>query len=269
MPLSESTMVSSMVSYKQRNWQSLMVACLGLAATAVIVNVRNDVAAPTVTSSRDMKPTTRETAMTETSSTVYLIVGAGGRHGATGNHAARQLLAIIEAAGTERIELDDVAAVVADASALALDAEQPLDDALRLLVASLAEVLVADDPVGVDEVERRPVMVGEGAPDRVVVVAGDGVVDVPILHRLPHQIDVVLAEHGVAIAFALLAALIVAAVSVVLEVIFGTNDDDTYTLRVVQRVAWTPVAVGVQEPGAGAGQAGQAEATAIPTIHHG
>jgi tetratricopeptide (TPR) repeat protein len=31
-------MVSSMVSYKQRNWQSLMVACLGLAATAVIVN---------------------------------------------------------------------------------------------------------------------------------------------------------------------------------------------------------------------------------------
>jgi uncharacterized membrane protein YvlD (DUF360 family) len=37
--------------------------------------------------------------------------------------------------------------------------------------------------------------------------------------------------------WALLAALIVAAVSIVLEVIFGTNDDDTYTLRVVQRVA--------------------------------
>jgi uncharacterized membrane protein YvlD (DUF360 family) len=37
--------------------------------------------------------------------------------------------------------------------------------------------------------------------------------------------------------WALLAALIVAAVSVVLEVIFGTNDDDTYTLRVVQRIA--------------------------------
>ena len=30
---------------------------------------------------------------------------------------------------------------------------------------------------------------------------------------------------------------LVAAVSVVLEVIFGTNDDDTYTLRVVQRIA--------------------------------
>jgi uncharacterized membrane protein YvlD (DUF360 family) len=37
--------------------------------------------------------------------------------------------------------------------------------------------------------------------------------------------------------WALLAALIVAAVSVMLEVIFGTNDDDTYTLRVVQRIA--------------------------------
>jgi uncharacterized membrane protein YvlD (DUF360 family) len=37
--------------------------------------------------------------------------------------------------------------------------------------------------------------------------------------------------------WALLAALVVAAVSVVLEVIFGTNDDDTYTLKVVQRIA--------------------------------
>ncbi len=37
--------------------------------------------------------------------------------------------------------------------------------------------------------------------------------------------------------WALLAALVVSAVSVVLEVIFGTNDDDTYTLRVVQRIA--------------------------------
>ena len=37
--------------------------------------------------------------------------------------------------------------------------------------------------------------------------------------------------------WALLAALLVAAVSVFLEVIFGTNDDDTYTLRVIQRIA--------------------------------
>ena len=37
--------------------------------------------------------------------------------------------------------------------------------------------------------------------------------------------------------WALLAALLVAAVSVVLEVLFSANDDDSYTLRVVQRVA--------------------------------
>jgi uncharacterized membrane protein YvlD (DUF360 family) len=37
--------------------------------------------------------------------------------------------------------------------------------------------------------------------------------------------------------WALLAALVVAAVSVALEVIFGTNDDDTYTFKVIQRIA--------------------------------
>jgi len=37
--------------------------------------------------------------------------------------------------------------------------------------------------------------------------------------------------------WALLAALLVSAVSVALEVVFGTNDDDTYSLRVVQRIA--------------------------------
>jgi uncharacterized membrane protein YvlD (DUF360 family) len=37
--------------------------------------------------------------------------------------------------------------------------------------------------------------------------------------------------------WALLTALIASAVTVVLDVVFGTNDDDTYTIRVVQRVA--------------------------------
>ena len=37
--------------------------------------------------------------------------------------------------------------------------------------------------------------------------------------------------------WALIAALIASAVTVVLDVVFGTNDDDTYTLRVVQRIA--------------------------------
>ena len=37
--------------------------------------------------------------------------------------------------------------------------------------------------------------------------------------------------------WALLTALVAAAVGVVLDVLFGTNDDDTYTLKVVQRIA--------------------------------
>jgi len=43
-----------------------------------------------------------------------------------------------------------------------------------LLVASFADVVVADDAVGVDEVQRRPVVVVEGAPNCVVVVDRDG-----------------------------------------------------------------------------------------------
>ncbi len=37
--------------------------------------------------------------------------------------------------------------------------------------------------------------------------------------------------------WALLAALLIAAVSIVLEIIFSTNDEDTYSLRVIQRIA--------------------------------
>src|SRR4051812_3019993 len=46
-----------------------------------------------------------------------------------------------------------------DGDELALDSKQLLDDALRLLVAPFTEVLVADRAVGVEEVERRPVLV--------------------------------------------------------------------------------------------------------------
>jgi len=70
-----------------------------------------------------------------------------------------------------------------DGDELALDPEQPLDNALRLLVTPLAEMIVADDAVRVDEVERRPVVVGEGAPDLVVVVERDRVVDRSFLRR--------------------------------------------------------------------------------------
>jgi uncharacterized membrane protein YvlD (DUF360 family) len=49
-----------------------------------------------------------------------------------------------------------------------------------------------------------------------------------------------LTENGIEVSSfwrALLTALIASAVTVVLDVVFGTNDDDTYTLRVIQRIA--------------------------------
>src|SRR5262249_46803794 len=49
-----------------------------------------------------------------------------------------------------------------------------------------------------------------------------------------------IAPHAISVdsfGWALVAALVAAAVGVVLDVIFGTNDDDTYTLKVIQRVA--------------------------------
>jgi hypothetical protein len=53
-------------------------------------------------------------------------------------------------------------------------------------------VVVANDAVTVDEVERRPVVVVEGAPDRVIVVDRDRVVDSPLGDGLPHEVDLVL-----------------------------------------------------------------------------
>ena len=61
-----------------------------------------------------------------------------------------------------------------------------------MLVASLAEVLVADEAAAVDEVQRRPVVVVEGAPDGVFVVDRDRVVDPSLGGRLPHAVELVL-----------------------------------------------------------------------------
>ena len=75
---------------------------------------------------------------------------------------------------------------------LAFDIEQPLEDTFGLFVAALAEVVIADDAVPVDEVERRPVVVLEGAPDLVVVVDRDRVVDPSLDGRPPDKVDLVL-----------------------------------------------------------------------------
>jgi hypothetical protein len=79
-----------------------------------------------------------------------------------------------------------------DCDEVAFDAEQPLDDADRLLVPSFTEVVVADGAVRVDDVERRPKVIVERAPHRVVVVERDGVLDPAGLRRSPDELDVVL-----------------------------------------------------------------------------
>ena len=79
-----------------------------------------------------------------------------------------------------------------DRDEVARDAEQPLEGPLRALVASFPEVLAADGAVGVDEVQRRPVVVVEGVPDLVVVVGRDRVLDRPVLDGVLHQLEVVL-----------------------------------------------------------------------------
>ena len=61
------------------------------------------------------------------------------------------------------------------------------------------------------------------------------VVDAWILKLAADFSDHTFAVHS--FGWALVAAVVIAAATVVLEVLFGTNDDDTYTLRVTQRIA--------------------------------
>jgi uncharacterized membrane protein YvlD (DUF360 family) len=75
---------------------------------------------------------------------------------------------------------------------------------------------------------------------RLPFMLGVGFILVLIVNALALQIASDILEstyHVDNFGWALLAALVVAAVSVVLQVVLGTNDDDTYTLRVVQRIA--------------------------------
>src|SRR5204863_9570161 len=69
---------------------------------------------------------------------------------------------------------------------------QLLNRQLGVLVATLSEMVVADGSFRVHEVEGRPVVVVEGAPDRVVVVDRDRGVDAPSLERAANVGEVVL-----------------------------------------------------------------------------
>src|SRR4051812_37517651 len=75
---------------------------------------------------------------------------------------------------------------------------------------------------------RLPFMVGLGF---ILILLADALVLQLAADSLPHDI------HIGSFGDALLAALVMAAVSTALQVVVGTNDDDEYTLRVTRRIA--------------------------------
>ena len=80
--------------------------------------------------------------------------------------------------------------VVAEALGAGLRQQVPQDHLGRVVVA-LAEVVVADPPLGVGEVDRGPVVVVERGPDRVVAVDRDRIVDAQLLDRPADVADIV------------------------------------------------------------------------------
>src|SRR5215212_2484986 len=75
--------------------------------------------------------------------------------------------------------------------------EQLLNGHLRHGVLTLTEVVVADLSVLICYVERRPEVIGEGAPDGVVAIESDRVIHPHLFGGLNHVVDVLLeAELG-------------------------------------------------------------------------
>jgi hypothetical protein len=70
--------------------------------------------------------------------------------------------------------------------------EELLDHPLRALVVLFAEMMMPDPTLSIDEVERRPRLVRERAPDREAIVHRNRVVDTHPLQRGPNLLDVVL-----------------------------------------------------------------------------
>jgi hypothetical protein len=70
--------------------------------------------------------------------------------------------------------------------------KQSLHDHFGLFVVAFTEAVVADLSLGVDEVQGWPVVVGEGTPDRIVVVDHDRVVDPQVPDGSADVVQVVL-----------------------------------------------------------------------------
>jgi hypothetical protein len=71
-------------------------------------------------------------------------------------------------------------------------AEQTLNGVFRPVVLALAELMLTNASPRVDEIERRPVVVVEGAPDCVVAVERDRVLDAHLSRSPTDVLDIAL-----------------------------------------------------------------------------
>src|SRR5215467_9454427 len=55
--------------------------------------------------------------------------------------------------------------------------QELLNDSLRLLIFAFAENMMQDAPLGISEVEGRPIFIAESAPYRIVAVNRDRIFD--------------------------------------------------------------------------------------------
>ena len=68
-------------------------------------------------------------------------------------------------------------------------AQQVLNHPLRLLVCALAEVMMPNPPLGIDEIEGRPIGVLERTPYRMIAIDRDRILDPQVRHGSAHILD--------------------------------------------------------------------------------
>ena len=69
--------------------------------------------------------------------------------------------------------------------------QQLLNNPFRLGICAFAEVVMANMPLRIDDIESRPILVLERTPERIAVIDRDGIIDPHVLRRLAHVLEVV------------------------------------------------------------------------------
>src|SRR5712691_2336466 len=70
--------------------------------------------------------------------------------------------------------------------------QQLLNDHFRLFVFALAELMMSNMPLRIDEIEGRPILVVESTPYRMVAIDRDRIIDPHVLRGPANVIDVFL-----------------------------------------------------------------------------